>query len=435
LVADDNRNIQKVVTLALKDQGIEVMGVGHGEAAVKQLGEFQPDLVLADVFMPVRNGYEVCEYVKNNDQYSHIPVILLFGAFDPVDQKEVQRVRADGMLKKPFEQVGDLVTMVHMMLQKSAKARPATPKADSGMEKTIKLTAEEMQRITAADGASSPEAAPEAEMEDFAIAPPKIEFQAEEQPMAFGDLLGGGVAAEEETPAPEAEFASASSVEEPVEPPVAAREPSAWDIPETPTAESPVEEAASETPVEEEVPNIGGIETPPRQPAPDEPPIAVEFGNEAPPELVRDEEVAPTLGEAGPSPELAASATEFMEATSSSADTSAAAAPSFEVAAPEESIAEAAPPAQEIEAPERPIERLEIPSLEESPVPAATQPGVGEPSPPAAAFPTGIDQAMLEAVVEKVMARLDAGILDKITREVIRPIVEAVVASEFENKK
>jgi len=102
LVADDNSNIQKMVGLALKDHGIEVSAVGNGEAAVRKISDIHPDLVLADVFMPVRNGYEVCKYVKDDRTLSHIPVILLVGAFDPLDEQEAQRVGADGVLKKPF---------------------------------------------------------------------------------------------------------------------------------------------------------------------------------------------------------------------------------------------------------------------------------------------------------------------------------------------
>jgi len=118
LVADDNSNIQKMVGLALKDQGIEVVAVGNGEAAVRKISEIRPDLVLADVFMPVRNGYEVCQYVKNDPSLSHIPVILLVGAFDPLDEQEAQRVGADGVLKKPFVPPDPLISMV-----KSALAR------------------------------------------------------------------------------------------------------------------------------------------------------------------------------------------------------------------------------------------------------------------------------------------------------------------------
>lgn len=119
LVADDNSNIQKMVTLALKDQGIDVVSVGNGEAAVRKLPDVSPDLVLADIFMPVRNGYEVCEFVKQDARFANIPVILLVGAFDPLDETEVQRVGADGVLKKPFVPPEPLIAMVKSMLERS----------------------------------------------------------------------------------------------------------------------------------------------------------------------------------------------------------------------------------------------------------------------------------------------------------------------------
>lgn len=119
LVADDNSNIQKMVGLALKDQGIDVVAVGNGEAAVRKISDVRPDLVLADVFMPVRNGYEVCKYVKDNSALSHIPVILLVGAFDPLDEQEAQRVGADGVLKKPFVPPDPLISMVKSALTRA----------------------------------------------------------------------------------------------------------------------------------------------------------------------------------------------------------------------------------------------------------------------------------------------------------------------------
>src|SRR5215813_9587466 len=119
LVADDNSNIQKMVGLALKDQGIDVVAVGNGEAAVRKISDVKPDLVLADVFMPVRNGYEVCKYVKDDSALSHIPVILLVGAFDPLDEQEAQRVGADGVLKKPFVPPDPLISMVKSALSRA----------------------------------------------------------------------------------------------------------------------------------------------------------------------------------------------------------------------------------------------------------------------------------------------------------------------------
>jgi CheY-like chemotaxis protein len=119
LVADDNSNIQKMVGLALKDQGIDVVAVGNGEAAVRKISDIIPDLVLADVFMPVRNGYEVCQYVKQDPALAHIPVILLVGAFDPLDEQEAQRVGADGVLKKPFVPPDPLIAMVKAALARA----------------------------------------------------------------------------------------------------------------------------------------------------------------------------------------------------------------------------------------------------------------------------------------------------------------------------
>jgi CheY-like chemotaxis protein len=129
LVADDNTNIQKMVVLAFEERGIDVVAVGNGEAAVRRIPDANPDLVLADVFMPVRNGYEVCEFVKKDTRFSHVPVILLVGAFDPLDEKEARRVGADGVLKKPFVPPDPLIAMVMSALEKNPKVAAELAKA------------------------------------------------------------------------------------------------------------------------------------------------------------------------------------------------------------------------------------------------------------------------------------------------------------------
>src|ERR1700683_1346602 len=121
LVADDNANIQKMVALAFEERGIQVISVGNGEAAVRRLPDLNPDLILADIFMPVRNVYELCEWVKKDARFSHVPVILLIGAFDPLDEKEARRVGADGVLKKPFIPPDPLIAMVTSVLEKNPK--------------------------------------------------------------------------------------------------------------------------------------------------------------------------------------------------------------------------------------------------------------------------------------------------------------------------
>jgi CheY-like chemotaxis protein len=129
LVADDNTNIQKMVVLAFEERGVDVITVGNGEAAVRRIPDANPDLILADVFMPVRNGYEVCEFVKKDTRFAHVPVILLVGAFDPLDEKEARRVGADGVLKKPFVPPDPLIAMVMSALEKNPKVAAELAKA------------------------------------------------------------------------------------------------------------------------------------------------------------------------------------------------------------------------------------------------------------------------------------------------------------------
>lgn len=180
LVADDNSNIQKMVTLALKDHDIEVVAVGNGEAAVRKLADYRPHLILADVFMPVRNGYELCEFVKKNPKLASIPVILLVGAFDPLDDEEVRRVGADGVLKKPFVPPEPLITLVKAKLAGVAAEpqTPSTPSASRSSPSAI-ATAPHMDEV----------AEPEPEVEEFAVRQSRIEIQSEDSPLAFQELL------------------------------------------------------------------------------------------------------------------------------------------------------------------------------------------------------------------------------------------------------
>ena len=191
LVADDNSNIQKMVGLALKDQGIDVVAVGNGEAAVRKISDVHPDLVLADVFMPVRNGYEVCRYVKEDSTLSHIPVILLVGAFDPLDEQEAQRVGADGVLKKPFVPPDPLISMVKSALARagvSVGLPPAAEKPASSRGPAEVLNPGFASKLASLSPERIPEATPEP-VEEFAPPREQVKIAAGQEPLAFGSLL------------------------------------------------------------------------------------------------------------------------------------------------------------------------------------------------------------------------------------------------------
>ena len=120
LLADDSITIQKVVNLTFADEGIEVIAVSNGDMAERRLDEVKPDLVLADIFMPGKNGYELCEAIKQNSQFRNVPVVLLVGAFEPFDQAEARRVLADAHLTKPFES-RTLVETVRRLIKASGR--------------------------------------------------------------------------------------------------------------------------------------------------------------------------------------------------------------------------------------------------------------------------------------------------------------------------
>jgi CheY-like chemotaxis protein len=233
LVADDNSNIQKMVVLALKDQGIDVVAVGNGEAAVRKISDVRPDLVLADVFMPVRNGYEVCKFVKESSSLSHVPVILLVGAFDPLDEQEAQRVGADGVLKKPFVPPDPLISMVKSALarsgvslegSKSSAPLPPPPPAAAKLEPAlVPKVATPLPSISVPAPAGVPE-------EDFVVAnsaPARAPLSIEPgtQPVAFGSLLDAPVIEEDAVfsispstgTVPDRDWSSANRADEPQE--------------------------------------------------------------------------------------------------------------------------------------------------------------------------------------------------------------------------
>jgi CheY-like chemotaxis protein len=112
LLADDSITIQKVVNLTFADEGVSVLCVNNGREAIERLADFAPDVVLADIFMPQMNGYEVCEYIKQNQKLKQIPVILLVGSFEPFDETEARRVGADDTLTKPFQSIRRLIDKV-----------------------------------------------------------------------------------------------------------------------------------------------------------------------------------------------------------------------------------------------------------------------------------------------------------------------------------
>ncbi len=507
LVADDNSNIQKMVTLALKDEGIAVVSVGNGEAAIRKIPEISPDLVLADIFMPVRSGYEVCEFVKHDPRFSHVPVILLVGAFDPLDEHEAERVGADGVLKKPFVPPDPLITLVKGLLAKSASehivpvAEPErVPVGVSSSAPAAAPAASAAEWPVPSSGASASAPASEPPADDFQAHPAPIAFREGEKPVAWSDLLETPAAeSDPKTPRePATSFAGAGLGEmrfwqSVAEEASAGKEEFAWGgkatalpqrdeevllHPVEPDTDQPsVSESSRATPVAEkqatarpqhapssaegveqvswgtdplpwgtvkETPKPVAPEATPRNAGPlhadgspgEATPAAQPMRNVTPSEVLAKLETPPETSRTeyrypgGYVEEMPVKPKSIEGVHLGPADLAEVQEPTLETGAglhPGAFLAEL-PAEKQLAAAETP--RTSASSYPtEAPAPALTVPG---PAAPAASEAQPADAAMVEAVVARVIEKMQPQILEIVTREILKPVAEALVRRELE---
>jgi CheY-like chemotaxis protein len=137
LLADDSVTIQRVIELTFADEDITVIAVGDGRQAIERVQSERPDIVLADVGMPERDGYEVAAFIKGTPELAHIPVLLLTGAFEPIDEGRVHAAGCDGVLVKPFEpqmvisRVKDLIAGRRPVVKMAGAAAQPAPFGDA----------------------------------------------------------------------------------------------------------------------------------------------------------------------------------------------------------------------------------------------------------------------------------------------------------------
>jgi CheY-like chemotaxis protein len=127
LLADDSVTIQRVIELTFADEAINVVAVGDGDQAIERIDANPPDIVLVDVGMPGRNGYEVAQHIKQSPRLKHIPVLLLTGAFEPVDQAKATAAGCDGVLQKPFEPQLVIARVKELLGRGGESSAPAAP--------------------------------------------------------------------------------------------------------------------------------------------------------------------------------------------------------------------------------------------------------------------------------------------------------------------
>ena len=121
LLADDSVTVQKIISLTFSDEGVEVLTVNSGDEAINRLQHMRPALVMADVSIPGKDGYQICEFVKNHPEMKKTPVILLVPPFEPFDAERARSSGADQYITKPFQHIPTLISTVMGMIEPGKK--------------------------------------------------------------------------------------------------------------------------------------------------------------------------------------------------------------------------------------------------------------------------------------------------------------------------
>ena len=194
LLADDSPTIQRLVNQTFADTRFDVVTVNNGDAAIRKFDEIEPDVVLADIYMPGKNGYEVCAHVRSHPTLSATPVILLVGAFDAFDEAIANRAGAAAHITKPFEPRA-LVELVTVTAPQGAKSRKTASQEPPAVAAEPVLPESEPIKMAESVESVQPVETPAPPMPDekpvATVIQPLVETASEPAVMAeSGDLLG-----------------------------------------------------------------------------------------------------------------------------------------------------------------------------------------------------------------------------------------------------
>ena len=121
---DDSATMREVIKIAFRRENINVITCADAASALAQFEQNRPDVVITDVIMPDQDGYSVCSQIKQNPEYSGTPVVLMSGVVNKSVADKAVSVKADELIRKPF-QPQELIGRVKSLLEpKSATPVP-----------------------------------------------------------------------------------------------------------------------------------------------------------------------------------------------------------------------------------------------------------------------------------------------------------------------
>jgi CheY-like chemotaxis protein len=122
---DDSATMREVIKIAFRKENIHVITCADAASAMAQFGANAPDAVITDVIMPDKDGYEVCQFIKDNEVLAKTPVILMSGVVNKQVAEKAMAVKADELVRKPF-QPADLIARVKSLLNPKSATSAAS---------------------------------------------------------------------------------------------------------------------------------------------------------------------------------------------------------------------------------------------------------------------------------------------------------------------
>ncbi len=125
LLADDNITVQRVIALTFAQEPVRIVTASDGHQAMDRVVVDRPDIVLAGTTLPEVNGYDLARFVKSKPESKHVPVLLLSGAFESIDEAELLASGANGVIEKPVEPTVVIRRVKELLGLRTRDAAPA----------------------------------------------------------------------------------------------------------------------------------------------------------------------------------------------------------------------------------------------------------------------------------------------------------------------
>jgi CheY-like chemotaxis protein len=136
LLADDSQQALRLGEQILSGQGIQVVSVTDGATALRRLADVDPDVLITDVYLPTKNGFELARFIKAQPEWRHIRIVFAAGMADQFDEQDAKNAGAEVILRKPFE-ASALLGAVQPLLARAETERGKKSEAQPGVDRHI----------------------------------------------------------------------------------------------------------------------------------------------------------------------------------------------------------------------------------------------------------------------------------------------------------